>query len=164
MKRHTKSEGRRAVARSPEQFARDMKRLLEKHFGASEMKKELRAYAGIAKEERQKGIEQQRGPDGSSYAGLSEKTIKRKRAKGSKAPEKALIDKGYLINPTITSTSKEGKVVRPKSRDDIITYHDQGSGNLPRRKNWGIYPEAKKRIDKAWRLKVERFIKELARG
>jgi hypothetical protein len=141
-----------------------MKRLLGKHFSSSVMTKELRAYAGIAKEERQKGIEQQRGPDGSSFPALKPKTIEQKRRKGSRSPDKALIDKGYLINPTITSTAKEGKVVRPKSRDDIITYHDQGSGNLPRRKNWGIYLEAKKRIDKAWRLKVERFIKELARG
>jgi hypothetical protein len=152
------------VARTIDQFVRDFKRAYEKHYGDAEMKREMNAYAGVLKKERQKGIEAQRGPDGSSYAQLSPKTVERKRKKGSKAPDKALIDRGYLINPTITSTAKEGKVVRPKSRDDIITYHDQGSGSLPRRKNWGIYPDAEKEILKAWDLKLTRFAKEVARG
>lgn len=140
------------------------KRMMRKYFSDEKMKMLLKSYAEIAKEERQRGIEEQVSPDGNRFHRLRPKTIKRKQKKGSAQPSKALIDKGYMKNPVTKATATEGKVIPPKSREDIIRYHEMGNENLPARPNWAIYPEAHRRIERLWKKHLAKFVKELARG
>ena len=143
-------------------------RLMEKYYGDAAMKKLMKLYAGTAKEERMSAINEQKAPDGSRYPRLRLATVKAKKRKGADEPSKALVDKGYLRNP-VTAVEKKGgvfigKVVRPKSRKDIITYQHEGTRTIPARPNWAIYPKAQERIDRDWTLRLRRFAKELTRG
>jgi len=145
-------------------------RLMEKYYGDAAMKELMKLYAGTAKEERMSAINEQKAPDGSRYPRLRLATVKAKKRKGADEPSKALVDKGYLRNPVTASEKKGnvfiGKVVRPKSRKDIITYQHEGvpGNNLPPRPNWAIYPEAERRIRRDWRIRFEKFLRGLARG
>lgn len=140
----------------------------------------MKELAGIAKEERQEGMERGESPDGSKMKPLRPATIKRKRKphttilasgnrskakKTSLSPETPLIDWGYLKNPTTEGKRNRGVVRMAKSRSTpvwngkgIAEIHDKGSGKIPARPHWGIYDEARERIEKAWEQFVTRTI------
>ena len=142
---------------------------------------DFHAWAGIVKEERENGFLGSYNPDGEKWRDLQEATKKRKsgahtstrfaKRKGgiykssrrkSKTPGSPLIDTGQLMKATIHATSKKGTVRLAQSRSaptksgpSISEIHDQGLGNNPQRRHWGIYKQARERI-------MEEFDKAIA--
>lgn len=134
---------------TPEQLVAKLKTLRQFNFTQAH----YREFAQIAAEERKKGIDRAEGPDGERYQPLAEKTIERKRRRGASNPSAPLNEKGYLRTPTISATSREGRVVLAKSRSNAVwsgksisEIHDEGTDRIPRRRHWAIYLAAEKRI------------------
>jgi hypothetical protein len=94
-------------------------------------------------------------------------SYERTKAKASRTPDSPLIDTGALIKPTVEHDADSGRVVLAQSRSrpvsggghSISQIHQQGEGSNPKRRHWGIYPDADKRINKAF----DAMIKDIAR-
>lgn len=127
------------------------KKLTAKHF---------KEFAQIAKLERQKGMDKGKDYQGKKFEKLKPETIRKKRNKGYSKAEIPLIAKGILYNPATVGESKRGRVLVPKSRDKISEYHQQGSGNNPKREHWGLYKSAIKRINKRFFQIVRKIIRQ----
>jgi len=83
------------------------------------------------------------------------------------APSKPLIDSGILMKTTTFATNAKGTVRLAGSRSvpvwkgkSISVIHDEGTGKIPRRHHWAIYDKAKTRIDDAFRILFNRFVRE----
>ena len=120
-------------------------------------KEDFRLYAGIAKDEREKGMQRGEEPDGKKMQKLDPKTIARKRKKGSATPNTPLMDTGKMSRPTTSSTNKEGRVHMAASRREIWRYHHEGQG-VPKREHWAIYKAA---IDRIKKLDAARFLRKM---
>lgn len=127
------------------------------HFSA----KDMRAFADIVRTERMKAFDDGRAPDGSRWEKLKAKTIERKKKRGSKTPDKPLMDKGYLRLPTIETKTDEARVKIAKSREEIGPYHNAGGGSLPRREHWAVYPQALVQIERLKEAIFTRKIREI---
>lgn len=80
-----------------------------------------------------KNIRSQNQPDGSPFTPLAPTTIKRKRAKGSATPTKALMDTGLMIRSIAALKVKEnmyaiGIIPRGEPPRDLIAYIHQEEG------------------------------------
>lgn len=103
-----------------------------------------------------------------SYRSRLSSAIKKGTDTGSISPTSPLIDTGNLMNVTTTATTREGRVILAKSRSipvhggkSISEIHDEGGGHVPKRKHWGIYAKAKKRIQERAQYLYEQEVKKL---
>lgn len=183
--------GRKLLARDFDEFQRDIDKWLRKL--EMQLPAFYKRAAEIAAMERKKGFMRSEGPDGERWKPLHPKTIEQKsgghgtsrmktrggisglsssRAKASKHPSKPLIDTGNLMNATTKADRKGGYVMLARSRSEPVTgggdsisgIHHKGKGNVDARPHWGIYKQARKKIEKMWELVVKDFVKGLARG
>lgn len=148
-----------------------------------------RAAAIIVRDERAKAFDTGTAPDGSKWQALKPETIKRKsgqhatlrvgrkqgisglkqsRAKMSATPTKPLLDTGIMSKPTIQANAKQGKVIMARARGEVVSgagsiaaIHNNGTAKIPKREHWAIYPEADKRITKAWDALKDEIVKDI---
>lgn len=149
---------------TPDQLVAKFKILRQFRFSQAH----FREFAQIAAEERKKGFDRAEGPDGEKWQALTDKTIERKRRRGASKPSAPLIEKGYLRTPTVSATSREGRVVLAKSRSagvwsgkSISEIHDEGNDRIPRRRHWAIYLNAEKRIRERAEYLFEQEVKKV---
>jgi hypothetical protein len=161
--------------KSLDEFSRLLTKLVESKL--SEV--DFGIYAEKIRFERQKGFMQSKSPTGEKWLGLLPATIARKSGKHkttkirkgvlyksnvqkSRYPDKPLIDKEYLMNPTIKVGKNYGKVILAKSRsaniwnsESVSTIHQKGlKPQRAKREHWGIYPEAIEFITEDFNRKV----------
>lgn len=124
-----------------------------------------KALADIVNDERKQGFERSESPTGERWEPLAEKTIERKRKKGSKSPTMPLIDTGAMQKAVAGSTQTYGYVRLAAKRsepvsggDSISTIHHMGLGNVPRREHWGIYAKAIPRITRLFLLHIKEVL------
>lgn len=123
-------------------------------------KKDLRDFAHIVIRERKVGMESGLDKDGRSMKKLRSKTVKRKKGK-SVSPSIPLIGQGHLKTASIKSVDDETAIIIPaKRRRRILAYHEDGSGNLPQRSTWGIFPEARRKIAREFRKRMLQFFRQ----
>jgi len=153
-----------ARKQSPEQFMRAIDREIKSM--PYKLKLFFMEAARTAEEERRKGFAGGYGPNGEKWKPLAESTIKRKRRKKYKDPEKPLLAKGTLSKGRIGANTKRGIVRLWESREDISEYHEKGGrGNKPpKRSHFGIYKQAERKIRLSFKRFIESFAKRLARG
>lgn len=99
-------------------------------------------------------------------------SIQSTKVKGNAAnASKPLIDTGTMRDPTISATNTQGKVTLAQARSNAVAggasiaqIHEQGLGNNPRRRHWGIYPMARRRCELYLKRKMERLWREVMHG
>ena len=104
------------------------------------------------------------------YGSRLSRALKKGASTASISPTSPLIDTGALMTPTIHATTNQGRVHLATSRilpvsggKSISTIHDKGSGHIPKRHHWGIYPEAEKKIRDYFALYVSRIMRREVR-
>ena len=99
------------------------------------------------------------------FKALKVSTIKAKIKKGSRFPNKPLIDTGLMRqifrSKSASASSLESRVGVARKRKDVATYHnDGGKNNKPPKREWfGIGTKLKKRLDKMVRAKVRQIVR-----
>lgn len=121
--------------------------------------RDLKDFAHIVIRERRSGIEQGIDVEGHQMKKLNAGTVRRKR-KSSISASTPLVNKGHLKTSRISSSSDEVvKIVPAKSRRRILKYHEDGNGVLPKRSTWGVYPEAARKIEREFRKRLLKYLK-----
>ncbi len=101
----------------------------------------------------QKNIRKQKNVDGSPFAELNIKTIRKKRNKGSQFPGRALYDRGVMyraIKVFRIARNRYGVQVqaRGKPRRDLVALiHDEGTVTTPARRFMGISKSTRQWVD-----------------
>ena len=117
------------------------------------------ATVGQIKSDVKKG----RDINGTPFKKLKDSTINAKKIKGSKTPNKPLMDTGLMRNvhrsKTASAGSLESRVDVAKKRSEIAVFHNDGGGNLPQREWFGIGEKTKKRYNKMIKAKVKSIIR-----
>lgn len=165
--------------------AKELQAMLRKLAAQRFKAEDFRRMAQIAREEREAGFQASTGPDGSKWRPLAESTVRKKsgahgttrirkgvikssKARASATPDAPLIDTGALSKPTIHTAPGKGIVRVAGSRaaavwngKSISQIHDEGTGKIPRRRHWGIYPRAKERIEEFANRTLNQKVKEI---
>jgi len=108
-----------------------------------------------------------RGARGEGVSGklapLKSATIRQKRKHGLSKPSTPLYGTGRMTQGTFVKERRKKKVVIsvPKDREDILSYHQEGAGHLPKREWFGISKKHQKDIEKIARIQFKKLLKTL---
>ena len=123
----------------------------------------LNDIADMAVGQMKSDIDKGRDFEGRKFASLKESTIKSKRKKGSKFPRKPLIDTGLMQkvfrSKSASASSLVSEVSTAKKRKEVAIYHNEGAGNLPERKWFGVGKKSKRRFDKYIKSRIRGVLK-----
>ena len=100
---------------------------------------------------------------GQPFEPLKRLTIKAKKKKGSKTPNKPLMDTGLMRkifrSKSASASNLESIVDVAKKRNKVAEYHNFGKGNLPERVWFGIGDKTKRRLNKMIRAKIKKIVR-----
>ena len=108
-----------------------------------------------------------RGAQGEGVSGklapLKSATISQKRKHGLSKPSTPLYGTGKMTQGTFVKARRKNKVTIavPSDREDILSYHQEGAGHLPKREWFGISKKHKKVIEKIARIQFKKMLKTL---
>ncbi|MBC8428085.1 MAG: hypothetical protein H8D94_01290 [Candidatus Pelagibacter sp.] len=94
---------------------------------------------------------------------LKQQTIKQKRKEGLPKPSTPLYGSGRMTQGAFVKSRKKSKVTIgvPKDREDILTYHQEGAGNLPVRKWFGLSKKHTKKITKIAKIHFRKMMSKI---
>lgn len=100
---------------------------------------------------------------GRKFTRLRASTAKGKKKRGSKTPTKPLLDTGRMVggiyrNKTASKLSLESQIKVPNNRQEVASYHLEGSGSLPVRKFFGIGKKLEGKLNKLIKLRIKKLI------
>jgi hypothetical protein len=108
-----------------------------------------------------------RGTRGEGVSGklapLKSETIRQKRKHGLPKPPTPLYGTGRMTQGTFVKERRKNKatIAVPKDREDILSYHQEGAGHLPKREWFGISKKHQKDIEKIARIQFKKLLKTL---
>ena len=108
-----------------------------------------------------------RGTRGEGVSGklapLKSATISQKRKHGLSKPSTPLYGTGRMTQGTFVKERRKNKatIAVPKDREDILSYHQEGAGHLPKREWFGISKKHQKDIEKIARIQFKKLLKTL---
>ena len=100
---------------------------------------------------------------GSKFTRLRISTAKGKKKRGSSTPTKPLLDTGRMVdrikrNKTANKLSLESEIKVSNDRQEVASYHLEGSGSLPVRKFFGIGKKLEGKFNKLIKLRIKKLI------
>ena len=98
-----------------------------------------------------------------SFAPLADSTKEAKRKKGSRFPNKPLMDSGLMRkvfrSKSASASSLESRVGVAQKRKEIAQFHNDGGDNLPKREWFGIGTKTERRINQMIRAKMKTIVR-----
>ena len=108
-----------------------------------------------------------RGARGEGVSGklapLKTETIRQKRKHGLSKPNTPLYGTGKMTQGTFVKERRKNKatIAVPRDREEILSYHQEGEGHLPKRDWLGISKKHQKKIEKIARIQFKKMLKTL---
>ena len=122
------------------------------------IKQSLFEAAQINVKDIKSGLDTSQGPRG-AIKKVKASTARQKRKKGY--PIKPLVASGKMRNSVKSKITKDGGNVEIGGKmGKIGQYHDKGSGHLPKREWFDIYPNTVRKLDRAFRKMLARLLRK----